>query len=540
MSRTVLYNGKVYVDRGVFAEAVLQENGVIKKVGTSKEILEIAGDAQRIDCNGRTVLPGMNDSHNHLLFLAKNKMSPDISKCDGIDEVIRVCRDFIDKNPGCRGLFAMGWNEEEWTPEKKRLPDRHDIDKISTEIPVVLARACGHSSVANTLAMEMAGIDSEHNTMEGGDIWLEEDGKTPSGYLCERAGFLVRDCMPQASKEEYKKGLEEAMKYAVSCGLTSVQSNDAGQIMDNEECYDILREVYEEGNGILRYNGQLSYLDVESLEEYCRGPHFNEVLFDDRLRRGPLKVLKDGSLGARTAMMRHEYYDDPGNYGVENVSDDLQRKLISCAKEHDMQVVTHVIGDEAIERTLKAYEESMDENGNVLRHSLIHCQITDRELMERIRKDDVLIAYQPVFLRADLYAVESRCGKDMSSTSYAFRTAAELGIHASYGTDCPVEDCNPFPCIYCAVTRKDLKGNPDGGFYPEECVDVETAVDAYTIESAYHEFRENVKGRIKEGYYADIIILDNDIFTCDPEEIKSIRPVMTMVGGDIVYMSKNM
>jgi len=110
-----------------------------------------------------------------------------------------------------------------------------------------------------------------------------------------------------------------------------------------------------------------------------------------------------------------------------------------------------------------------------------------------------------------------------------------MDIRASYGTDSPVEDCNPFPCIYTAVTRKDLEGKPEGGFYPEECVDVETAIDAYTIESAYHEFREDVKGRIKEGYYADMIVLDTDIFTCEPNAIKDIRPIMTMVGGKIVY-----
>ena len=134
-----------------------------------------------------------------------------------------------------------------------------------------------------------------------------------------------------------------------------------------------------------------------------------------------------------------------------------------------------------------------------------------------------------------MYAVVPRCGDALSSTSYAFGTAAKMDIRASYGTDSPVEDCNPFPCIYAAVTRKDLNGKPEGGFYPQECVDVTTAIDAYTIESAYHEFREDVKGRIKAGYYADMIVLDTDIFTCDPMAIKDIKPELTMVGGEIVY-----
>ena len=175
---------------------------------------------------------------------------------------------------------------------------------------------------------------------------------------------------------------------------------------------------------------------------------------------------------------------------------------------------------------------------NPLRYSLIHCQITDQPLLAHIKASNLLIAFQPIFLHSDMHIVPGRCGDKIMESSYAFRTAAEMGIHASYGTDCPVEDLDPLACIYCAVTRKDLSGQPEGGFYPGECVDVETAVDAYTLESAYHEFREDIKGRIKEGYYADFVILDKDIFTCAPEEILHISPVMTMVGGKIVYQKQ--
>ena len=131
--------------------------------------------------------------------------------------------------------------------------------------------------------------------------------------------------------------------------------------------------------------------------------------------------------------------------------------------------------------------------------------------------------------------MEKLCGKELASTSYAFGTLLRMGVHLSYGTDCPVEDCNPFPNIYIAVTRKDRQGRPAGGFYPGECVDVETAIDAYTMESAYAEFQEDVKGRLKPGYYADMVLLDRDIFTVDPMEIKDILPVMTVVGGKVVY-----
>jgi predicted amidohydrolase YtcJ len=253
------------------------------------------------------------------------------------------------------------------------------------------------------------------------------------------------------------------------------------------------------------------------------------------LALGPLKLFKDGSLGARTATMRHEYLDDPGNYGVEALSDDLMDQLVQLAAQNGMQTVTHVIGDDAIEKTVASYEKVMKDGENILRNSLIHCQITDKALLERIKASGSLIAYQPIFLQCDMYAVESRCGKELSSTSYAMRTAKDMDIHASYGTDSPVEDCNPFPNIYAAVNRKDLKGKPEGGFNPQECVDIYDAIDAYTLESAYHEFQEDVKGRIKPGYFADMVVLDRDIFTIDSMEIIDVLPVMTIVDGKVVY-----
>ena len=156
-------------------------------------------------------------------------------------------------------------------------------------------------------------------------------------------------------------------------------------------------------------------------------------------------------------------------------------------------------------------------------------------MLERIAKSDILVMYQPIFLDYDMHAVISRCGEELASTSYAFKTLADMGVHISYGTDSPVENCNPFPNIYSAVTRKDKNGWPENGFYGAECVPVEMAIDAYTLGSAYNEFKEKRKGRIKAGYLADMVVLDRDIFTCDPMEIRQILPLMTIVDGEIVY-----
>ena len=176
---------------------------------------------------------------------------------------------------------------------------------------------------------------------------------------------------------------------------------------------------------------------------------------------------------------------------------------------------------------------------NPLRHALIHCQITDRALCRRIAELGVLVMAQPVFLDADRELAEKLCGRALAETSYAFGSLLRAGVHLSYGTDCPVESCAPLWNLGAAVTRCDANGTPAGGFVPSERVDVETAVDAYTMESAYAEFQEHCKGRLKPGYYADLTVLDQDIFTMYPMKISSVSPVMTMTGGRIVFERTN-
>ncbi len=249
---------------------------------------------------------------------------------------------------------------------------------------------------------------------------------------------------------------------------------------------------------------------------------------------GPAKMFKDGSLGARSAMMRGGYADDANAKGVDRIADNEQMTMIQYFQDNGVTIATHCIGDEAIDVTQKMYAKAAGTE-NKYRHNIIHYQITDMDMVKFTRDHNILVSYQPVFLQYDLHIVESRCGHELAMQSYCFKTAVDMGIHASYGTDSPVENCNPLANIYCAVTRKDFRGEPAQGWNPAECVDVETAVDCYTLESAYAEFKEGVKGRLKPGFYADLVVLDKDIFTCDPMEIKDVLPVLTMVDGKIVY-----
>ena len=536
--KTILFNGKVYVEREKFVEAVLIEDGIIKEIGTNEEILKNTGIDEKIDCKGNTVIPGLNDSHMHILSFAERMYQVKINDCKTIDEMIERCRDFIKKYPDRvkNGLHSQGWNQDLFV-DSDRMPTRFDLDKISTEIPVILERICGHILTTNTKAIEMLGLDKDSKQYSGGTFEIGEDGY-PNGIFTENACSYAKEIIPRFSIEEREKMFLEANKYAVEHGITSIQSNDIGTIvLDSQTYFNMFHKIYNENKGLVRYRHQVSFNSPKDFKEFIENGEYKNGQYKNNsfLSLGPVKIFKDGSLGARTALMRNGYNDDPGNKGIEWLSVDEMDEYCKLAKEANIQIATHVIGDDAIEKTINSYEKAFIDGENKLRHTLIHCQITDKELLERIANLGILVSYQPIFLDYDMHIVEKRCGSELASTSYAFKTLKDLGAKIAYGTDAPVEDCNPFPNIYCAVTRKDSKGYPEGGFYPNECVDIYTAIDAYTEGSAYMEFMEDKKGRIKPGQLADMVVLDKDIFTCDPMEIRNILPLMTIIDGNVVY-----
>ena len=549
-------NGKVYVEKGVYVQAVLVKDGMIEAVGTNEEVLESAkaggGDFEKVDCEGRTVIPGLNDSHMHLFMFGRNLAKVKTDDVKSIEEMVERCRDFITAYPERvkNGMHSIGWNQDNFTEGEKRMPTRHDLDRISTEIPVIMERVCGHLLTVNTRAIQMLGYDKEVPEIPGGEIRLEDDG-FPSGIFTENACHIANALIPVPNEEERRTAIHAAMKYAVSHGLTSVQCNDVGYPeFKGQRAFDTYREIYEAGEGLLRFRHQVLFDSAEEFEacltsgEYAKygeaaggyGLACSAGGPDSWLTLGPLKLYKDGSLGARTAMMKNGYVGDRDNHGVSCISPEEMDRYCAIAKEHGIQVVTHSIGDLAMEEVMDSYEKAFIDGENKLRHSLIHCQITDAAQKQRIVDQNILVQAQPIFMGSDMGILAGLVGDELEETSYNFGTLIGMGAHLSYGTDCPVEDCNPFWNLHQAINRRHQDGRPcEEGFNPKEKVDVETAIDAYTYESAYCEFKECVKGRIKPRYYADFIVLDTDIFTCNPMQIKDILPVMTVVGGKIVY-----
>ncbi|RVU54689.1 amidohydrolase [Anaerosphaera multitolerans] len=532
--KKLFYGGKFYLEREKFADAVLVEEDKIIEVGSYKDLEKLDFD-EKIDLTGKTILPGLNDSHCHISCVGAAYVQVDLSSCTSIDEIVEVTKKFIRENPKLveKGIRTMGWNQDLFTSGEKRILNKKDVDRISTEIPIVLERVCGHICAVNSKVLEMKNITIYTEVPRGGTIEFDENNE-PTGVFTENAVQWIEQVIPEYTKDEKIDFMVKALKYAQSVGLTSVQSNDVSAPNTYGD-FESIRSIYEDNLVDIRYRHQFCAYSGEEMDYILNGEMKKDIYKGTKLKFGPIKMFKDGSLGASTAMMRDGYVNDRNNHGVSALEYDLQEELVAEASKRGFQVVTHVIGDGAIEETIDAYEKSFEDGENKLRHSLVHCQITDMPLLERIAKLDVGVLYQPIFLDYDMHVVEDRVGRELSSTSYAFNTLDKLGAHIGYGTDAPVEDLNPFPNIYAAVTRCDKNGFPEGGFFPEEKVDIYTAIDAYTIGSSYLEFEEDVKGRIKKGYLADFTVIDEDIFEIDPIKIKDIKASMTIIGGKIVY-----
>ncbi|NLT57475.1 MAG: amidohydrolase [Clostridiales bacterium] len=532
----VLYNGNIYVERDNFAQALWIEGDTIRAVGSNEAVLAAApAGSERVDLNGATVVPGFNDSHLHMRSLGMSLRVVQLQNSTSMQEILERGRRFVAEQMVPAGALVMGrgWNHDYFTDER-RMPNRHDLDQVSTVHPVYYIRTCGHAISVNTLALQMAGITSGTPQPEGGQFELGEDGQ-PNGIFHECGNRMFASLLPQPSTETFTNELRAAMAYAASMGVTCVQSNDCNE--DNyPEMLRALSNLRESGELLARYYAQSGFTKVENLRRFL-DQGYATGHGDDLVRMGPTKLLVDGSLGARTALLRGRYADNAEAQGIQTLTNEVFDELVRMSDEAGSTVVTHAIGDGAIEMVLNSYDKVIQNGNNRNRHGVVHVQITDRPLLQRFVDSDVLALIQPIFLHYDMHIVGDRVGPELAATSYAFGSMVRMGIHASYGTDCPVEDLNPYENIYTAVARRDLKCRPEGGYFPAEAVDVQTAIDCYTAESAYACFAEDRMGRLQPGYLADLVVLDANIFTVPHEDIRNIRPLATYVGGRPVYQA---
>lgn len=524
----VYFNGKIYVEREIFADAMLIRGQHIKKIGTYSEVTDGICDFDSIDLDGKTVIPGFNDSHCHILSLGVNLYTVRLGGCKSIAEIIQRGQDFLKKHPDTTFMSGNGWNQD-YFEDNISMPTRQDLDKITTEIPIIFSRTCGHICVTNTKALEVANIDRNTPAVYGGVIYTDENGE-PNGLFCENSIQQVKAIVPPYTKEKVSAYLKASMEYCASYGITSVQTGDFRQGNTDvvDQGYKLLYATFE--NAIRTYQ-QTIFTHPEEYLEFVRAGYVTGS-GDDMYKIGPLKMFIDGSLGARTALLLNPYLDEPSTCGVSTMTQQHLENMVKIAHENHCQTAIHCIGDGAMKMVLDAYDKVISDV-NDRRHGIIHCQITDKEIIDRFEEKDILAYLQPIFIDYDMNIVYERVGTELANSSYAFGDMYRRGIKTSYGTDAPVEDTNPYNNIYCAVTRKCLDGTKE--YLPSQKVDIFDAIDQYTHHSAYASFEEDYKGRLKEGYLADFVVLDADIFTVSDNDILKIRPLKTYISGREVY-----
>ncbi|MBK5251598.1 MAG: amidohydrolase [Peptostreptococcaceae bacterium] len=535
----ILFNGNIITmdEMNAIAKAVAIKDGIIYKVGTDKEILRLKTNKTKIiDLNNKTVIPGINDSHVHLLNYGYSLIKVDCSSAKSIEEIIRLGKEFIDvnkPNPG-EWVLGRGWNQIIFN--NKREINKYDLDKITTEHPLSFTRICEHITVANSKAIEVCGITKDTPQPLGGHFDIDEKGE-PTGIFREAARYMIYENVPNVSKDDIKKMLVDVSKIASSYGITSVQTDDFETFANRD--YEMVMQAYNELVSEkalpIRIYEQCLLPEIDRLEGFLDSG-YRTGQGNEYFKIGPLKLLTDGSLGGRTAFLCEPYSDDPSNRGMSTFTQEELDNLIVTAHKNGMQILTHAIGDGAMYMCFNSFEKAQSQYPNEdPRFGIVHLQITDEKLLNKFKELNVIANAEPICVNNDLHMAKDRVGKDRAKTSYKYRTLVEDGVHVCISSDCPVDSLNSMNSIYVAVTRKDYSGYPNGGWYPEECLTVEQALYAFTMGSAYASFEENIKGSIEEKKFADIAVISDDIYKVSLDKIKDIVVEMTIMDGNIVY-----
>ena len=509
------------------AEAVAIYGNRIVAAGSTNDIRKLAGPNTRtIDAKGRLLLPGFNDAHTHFLSGGFQLSSVDLRDANSPQEFAARIKAFAEKLPKGRWVTGGDWDHERW-PDAK-LPTKELIDSFTAETPVFVNRLDGHMALANSLALKLAGVTRETADPPGGVIVRDKSGE-PTGVLKDAAQNFVWKVVSPATFEEKLDAARAATNYAAKLGVTSVQDMSAG---DDVGIYQTLLDRGELKTRIYAVSPLPSWERVARMGVRA---HFGSEM----LRVGGLKGFADGSLGSTTALFYEPYRDDPSTSGIagdEMYPEGVMLKRVSEADRAGLQVMIHAIGDRANDLILSIYEQVERENGKRDRRFRIeHAQHLRAQDIPRFARDGVIASMQPYHAIDDGRWAEKRIGKERIKTTYAFRSLLDSGATLAFGTDWTVAPLNPLLSIYAAVTRRTLDGKNPNGWVPEQKITVEETVRAYTLGSAYAEFQENVKGSITAGKLADIVLLSRDIFKIDPNEIESVKVVMTMVDGRVVF-----
>jgi predicted amidohydrolase YtcJ len=508
------------------AVAVLQDR--IVAVGSNADVDAWRGpETQVIDAEGKLLLPGFNDAHVHFVSGGMQLTNVQLNDATTAQEFARRIGERAKITPKSEWILGGNWDETKWNPPN--MPTKELIDPITAGIPVFVSRYDGHMGLANSLALQLAGITSKTPDPAGGTIVRDAQGN-PTGALKDAATDYIDKVIPPLSHDQRMKVVRRALAYAASVGVTSVQH----MVADYEDIA-VYAELLQRGELTTRIYAAPLITHVDDQAKLGIGHAFGGPY----LRIGALKAFADGSLGSGTAYFYEPFLKQGNNRGL--LSDEmhpisLMRDRYMKADAAGLQICTHAIGDEGISTILDLYSDVIQAHGETDRRLRIeHAQHMAAKDFERFAHLHVIASVQPYHAIDDGRFAESHIGHDRASRTYAFRTFLDHGVRLAFGTDWEVAPLNPLLTVYAAVTRATLDGKNPNGWFPEQKLSVAEAVEAYTMGSAFAEFQENEKGSISTGKLADMVLLSDDIFSIAPERIRDVRVIKTFLGGRMIF-----
>jgi hypothetical protein len=528
---TLIHHARIYnfdAAETTIADGALavSASGEILAIGDTPSLLASFPQAEMVDLEGKVVLPGLIDSHGHLMGLARSLTRGDLTGTSSKEEVIQRLQDFAPTLGEGDWLLGEGWDQNDW-PDT-RFPTRADLDREFANRPVWLRRIDGHAAWGNTLALAQADRDLSGDWNPPGGLIHRDAGGEPTGILLDNAMGLVDRAVPPVSEEVLDAALGKAIDLLLSRGLTGVHDPGLG-LADVRR----LQQRISDGRLPLRVYVMADGMG-ETLEWLCQsGPLFD---VSGRLVMRSVKLYADGALGSRGAALLADYSDDPGNRGLlfqddETVQDNM-RRIMSCG----LQVGIHAIGDAGNHQALDAYAAVIPEfPHNPGRHRIEHAQVLALEDIPRLAQLGLIAAMQPTHATSDMYWAVERLGPQRITGAYAWRSLLDSAARLALGSDFPVENVNPMLGIHAAITRQDRNGWPDGGWYPDQRISRHEAVRGFTLDAAYAAFMEDSVGSLEAGKKADFIVLDRDIMSVPAAEIPQIHVLQTWVDGIRVY-----
>lgn len=536
----IFTNGRIYTVSAAhtWAEAVAVRDGRISFVGSNAEAKANAGPQTKvIDLHGRMMLPGFQDVHIHPIEAGVDATKCTLGELDSIVAYQQVIAECAAANPDSTWVVGSGWTFSVFGAGVT--PDRRTLDEVVPDRPVYVSSYDEHAGWANSLALAMAGITKDTPDPVGGQIIRDPVTGEPTGALQEEARHLVKRLMPKISMQEKVAALQSSLAILNAWGITSIQ--DAS--VDDEEELRVYKSLEDSGDLSLRVVAAMRWSPEQPMDQLATLISLRERYASDLIDASTAKIWQDGVMENYTAAMLEPYRIASGSRGDPLIEPEQLKQIVTRLDAEGFQIHFHAIGDAAVRQSLDAVEQAVSINGrHGQRHHISHLQMIDPADIPRFAALDVVANFQPLWAYADEYVTEINIpsiGEERARWMYPIRSVKDAGGLVAFGSDWSVTTANPFPQIETAITRQSADDESYPVFIPEERLDLTTAIDAFTINAAFVNKQESVSGSIEVGKYADLIILNQNLFEIEPAEISATKVLLTLFNGRVVYGNIN-